>query len=219
MAIQHGPDPFTGRQGNQVGRKLPNGTYVVQAYTSKIRNNHLPNQTANRDRMSIATHLASRLGSVMDAAKPLGGFDCYAHSNLVGKIKTWLDSSDCVGVFPAELPLVAEPGIEVQLTAFHLTRENTRVTLHAELAPDQATRLCRCAFSIVAYNQTRNQWLSFSPMRDKLTDIILTLPEQWEGEEVHIAGYILPSFYSDPNHNAPILWSQICCTFLVPESK
>lgn len=219
MAIQHGPDPFTGRQGNQVGRKLPNGTYVVQAYTSKIRNNHLPNQTANRDRMSIATHLASRLGSVMDAAKPLSGYDCYAHSKLVGKIKTWLDSSECVGVFPAELPLVAEPSIEVQLTSFHLTWESKQVTLHTELAPDQAARLCRCAFSVVAYNQTRNDWLSFSPAKDNLTDVTLTLPEQWEGEEVHIAGYILPSFYSDPDHNAPILWAQVCCTFLVPESK
>ena len=219
MAIQTGPDYFIGHLGGRVGRKLPNGIRVVQSYTPKIRNNHLPDQTANRDRMSIATHLASRLGSVMDAAKPISGYDCYAHNKLVGKIKTWLDSSDCVGIFPAELPLVAEPGIEVQLTSFHLTRETKRVTLHTELAPDQAARLCRCAFSVVAYNETRNQWQSFSPMKDNLTDVTLTLPEQWESEEVHIAGYILPSFYADNDHNVPILWGQIFCTFLVPESK
>jgi len=218
MAIQHGPNTFTGRKGNEVGRRLPNGTHVVQSYTSKIRKSHSPIQEAYQNRMSIATHLASYLGSVMDAAKPLSGYDCYAHNKMVGKIKTWLDSSECVGVFPAELPLVAEPGIEAQLTAFHLTWESTRVTLHAELIPDQAARLCRCAFSVVAYNKTRDQWQSFSPSKGKMTDVILTLPEQWEGEEVHFAGYILPFFYSDNDHNAPILWSQICCTFLVPES-
>jgi len=176
MAIQTGPDYFIGHLGGRVGRKLPNGIRVVQSYTPKIRNNHLPDQTANRDRMSIATHLASRLGSVMDAAKPISGYDCYAHNKLVGKIKTWLDSSDCVGIFPAELPLVAEPGIEVQLTSFHLTRETKRVTLHTELAPDQAARLCRCAFSVVAYNETRNQWQSFSPMKDVFEKPFLLIP-------------------------------------------
>lgn len=214
MAKQIGTIKFVGRIGDVVGRQLPNGEVILQTYPKRIRNQHFPEQEANRQRMSLATALATHLGSVMDEAKPICGFDSYAHNHIVGRIKRWMDSLNSVSIFPAELPLVANPDVEVQFISFAMNRESAKVTLHIELIPGQTERLFRCACAIVAYNRTHNQWQSISPMLYKITDIHLDLPDQWEGDELHIAGFILPSFYSGDNNESPLVWGQVCCTLL-----
>ena len=214
MAEQHGPIQFKGKLGNLVGRKLPTGKYVVSVSNSQPHNPRTPLQQKCRGQMGYATKIASRLGDIMDVAKSVYG-EPYAHSKLVGKIKTWISSSSCVGIFPAEMPLVVNPGIDVRFSSLSLLREPIKVTLHALLVPEQSDRLLLCAYAIIAFFPSRNKWLSIPHLSEKQEDVVLQL-EQWNDEDVQIAGYVLPIFSPQNDDQGSQVYGQVSCTFLVP---
>lgn len=218
MATQTSIIQVIGRVGNLVGRRLPSGKYVVSIYRPHIHNPRTPAQTANRSRMALATQIASRLGAVMQFAKPLSGEKAYAHNRLVGQIKTRLAVCDREGLFPAQIPLVKNPDLEARFTTFTLSRDAAGATLHAELIPEQASRLQTAAVAIIAYNQTRNQWQSLSLLRHALPDTRLTLPEAWADDDIQLAAYILPLLRPQDPAKDTLDAAQVCCLFNMPSN-
>lgn len=225
MAIQTSIIQFSGRVGNLVGRKLPDGQFSISAYQPKVHNPRTSSQTFNRAKMSVATRLASRLGWVMHEAKHFSGFGSYAHNRLLGRIKHAL-SGNCVGIFPAALPLIPHPDIEARFSSLSISRQGTLVTLHAELVSNQAETLLRSVAAVIVYNQTRNLWLSVSLRHEGLPDTRLQIPDQWQDDDLQLAGYLLFAFRNDPPAKptpdtptpAPQLSiSQIACVYSMPE--
>lgn len=225
MAIQTSLIQFSGRVGNLVGRKLPNGQYSISAYQPKVHNPKTSSQTFNRAKMSVATRLASRLGWVMHEAKRFSGFGSYAHNRLLGRIKHAL-SDNCVGIFPAALPLIPHTDIEARFSSLSISRQGTLVTLHAELVSDQAETLFRSVAAVIVYNQTRDLWFSVSLLHEGLPDTHLQIPDHWQDDDLQLAAYLLLSFRNDPpakpTPNTPTpdpqySISQVACVYSMPE--
>lgn len=216
MGLQTSIIQFVGRVGNLVGRKRRDGKFILSKHQPHVHNPRTTAQTSDRSKMAVATILGSHLGLVMDAAKPLSGFQLYAHNKLVGRIKDWMTDYKCVGIFPAVLPLIKNPDIEPNFSIFTLTVDSDRATLHAELVPEQAARIL-CAYSaIIAYNQSRKQWLSISLDHPDLSDTYLDLPHSWVHDDIQFAGYLLLSFRPESSDSENPQTSQVSCTFNMP---
>ncbi|MBP5541736.1 MAG: hypothetical protein J6X88_08830 [Bacteroidales bacterium] len=166
--------------------------------------------------MAVATILGSRLDVVMEAAKPFCGETMYAHNKMVGHIKDWLVNLRCVGIFPEVLPLIKNPNIEPHFSTFTLTVNSNRAILHAELLPEQSSRVLGAFSAIIAYNQTRNQWQSISFDHQDLSDTYLDLPRGWVNDDIQFAGYLLLSFQPESSDSVDPQISQVSCTFKMP---